>query len=110
VYEHAFVTAEGAPRARFRRAIERRSLLNAELAAREMGQVTLEEAYSSSPSTASKTIGGRKGRWCAGSAGCSSHPMPFALAARSVELVAGLRGPEAEQAAGALDALVRTGE
>jgi hypothetical protein len=38
------------------------------------------------------------------------HPMPFALAARCVELVAGLRGPEAEQAAGALDALVRTGE
>jgi len=35
-YEHVFVTAQGSPRTRFRRAIERRSLLNAELAAREM--------------------------------------------------------------------------
>ena len=39
-----FVTAQGSPRTRFKRAIERRSLLNAELAAREMGIVTLEEA------------------------------------------------------------------
>jgi hypothetical protein len=35
------------------------------------------------------------------------HPMPLALAARCVELVAELRGPEAERAAGALAALVR---
>jgi len=39
-----FVTAQGSPRTRFRRAIERRSLINAELAAREMGIVSLEEA------------------------------------------------------------------
>ena len=31
---------------RFRRAIERKSLLNAELAAREMGQLNLEDALS----------------------------------------------------------------
>jgi hypothetical protein len=35
------------------------------------------------------------------------HPMPFALAARCLELVAELRGPEAERAATALDALAR---
>jgi hypothetical protein len=34
-------------------------------------------------------------------------PMAFALAARCVELVAELRGPEAERAARALDALAR---
>jgi len=34
-------------------------------------------------------------------------PMPFALAVRCVELVAALRGPGAERAAGALEALVR---
>ena len=39
-----FVTAQGSPRTRFRRAIERRSLLNAELAAREMGRLSLEQA------------------------------------------------------------------
>jgi hypothetical protein len=35
------------------------------------------------------------------------QPMAFSLAARCVELVAELRGPEAERAAGALAALVR---
>jgi len=39
------VTSQGSPRTRFRRAIERRSLIDAELAAREMGSVTLEEAF-----------------------------------------------------------------
>ena len=33
--------------------------------------------------------------------------MPLALAAQSIELVAQLRGPEAERAAGALEALAR---
>ena len=41
-----FVTAQGSPATRFRRAVERKSLLNAELAAREMGQLNLEEALS----------------------------------------------------------------
>ena len=35
------------------------------------------------------------------------QPMPFDLAARCVELVGELRGPEAERAARALEALVR---
>jgi hypothetical protein len=39
-----FVTAQGSAATRFKRAIERRSILNAELAAREMGKVSLEEA------------------------------------------------------------------
>jgi len=58
-----FVTAEGSPRARFRRAIERRSLLNAELAAREMGVVTLDEAlrlvilYAEQARPPQKTVG-----------------------------------------------------
>lgn len=38
------MTAQGHPRARFRRAIERRNLLGAEMCAREMGVVSLEEA------------------------------------------------------------------
>jgi len=37
----------------------------------------------------------------------SEKRMEFALAARCVELVAELRGPEAERAADALDALAR---
>jgi len=38
------MTAQGQPRARFRRAIERRNLLGAEACAREMGVVDLSEA------------------------------------------------------------------
>src|SRR6266545_7102281 len=38
------MTAQGQPRARFRRAIERRNLLGAETAARQMGVVDLAEA------------------------------------------------------------------
>lgn len=45
-WEHAFVTAQGSAATRFRRAVERKSLLNAELAAREMGHLTLEDALS----------------------------------------------------------------
>ena len=39
-----FVTSQGNPGGGSSRAIERRSLINAELAAREMGQVSLEDA------------------------------------------------------------------
>lgn len=42
--EHTFVTAQGGARTQFRRALERRNLLGAEMALREMGQVTLLEA------------------------------------------------------------------
>jgi hypothetical protein len=38
------VTSQGSPATRFKRAIERRSLINAELAAREMGRLSLEKA------------------------------------------------------------------
>ena len=38
------MTAQGSAATRFKRAIERRSLLNAEIAAREMGRVSLEDA------------------------------------------------------------------
>lgn len=40
------MTAQGSALTRFRRAVERKSLLNAELAAREMGQLNLEDALS----------------------------------------------------------------
>lgn len=42
--EHPFVTAQGSAATRFRRAIERSSVLNAELAAREMGHLELRDA------------------------------------------------------------------
>jgi hypothetical protein len=42
--EHTFVTSEGHSYARFRRAIEHRHLWGAEDAAREMPQVSLEDA------------------------------------------------------------------
>jgi hypothetical protein len=41
--EPAFVTAQGTPLTRFRRAIETRSILLAELAAREAGRLPLED-------------------------------------------------------------------
>ncbi len=40
------MTAQGSAATRFRRAIERKSVLNTELAAREMGQLNLEDALS----------------------------------------------------------------
>lgn len=42
--EHVFVTAQGSARTQFRRAIERRNLMGAEMALREMGAVSLAEA------------------------------------------------------------------
>ena len=40
------MTSQGSAQTRFRRAIERKALLNAELAAREMGHLGLEDALS----------------------------------------------------------------
>jgi len=106
--EHVFVTSQGSPRARFRRAIERRSLLNAELAAREMGVVTLEEALQlvvlyaeQADPRADRAMVRWLGRLFV------EKPMAFDLAARCLELVAALRGPDAERAATALDAVAR---
>ena len=88
--------------------IERRGLLNAELAAHEMGKVTLEEALQlvvlyaeQADPRADRAMVRWLGRLF------RERRMEFALAAQCVELVAALRGPEAERAAGALDALVR---
>ena len=102
------MTAQGSAATRFRRAMERRSLLNAELAAREMHQVSLEQALQlvvlyaeQDDPRAERAMVRWLGRLLL------EKPMPFTLAARYVELVAELRGTEAERAAGALHALVR---
>lgn len=42
--EHSFVTAQGSALTRFRRAVERQQIFQAELAAREMGHVPLGDA------------------------------------------------------------------
>lgn len=101
------MTAEGSPRARFRRAIERRSLLNAELAAREMGKVALEEALQlvvlyaeQADPRADRAAVKFLGRLF------TEKRMELSLAAQCVQLVAALRGPDAERAARALAALV----
>src|SRR4051812_46336446 len=108
VCEHTFVTAQGSPATRFSRAIERRSLINAELAAREMAQVSLEDAL------ALVALYAEQGedrferaavRWLGRL--FLEKPMPFGLAAQCVELVGQLRGPEAERIARALEALSR---
>jgi hypothetical protein len=42
--EHLFVTAQGNARVRYRRAIEHKNLMGAEMLLRQMGSVTLDEA------------------------------------------------------------------
>jgi hypothetical protein len=106
--EHRFVTAQGSPATRFDRAIQRRSLINAELAAREMTEVSLVQALQlvvlyaerGEPRFERAAV-----RWLGRL--FLEKPMPFALAVRCVELVAELRGPAAEPAAEALASLVR---
>jgi len=102
------VTAQRSPAVRFKRAIERRSILNAELAAREIGRLSLEDALAlvvlyaeGNDPRAERAMVRWLGRLFL------EKPMAFALAARCVELVAELRGPEAERAADGLGALVR---
>ena len=102
------MTAQGSPRSQFRLAIERRSLINAEMAARAMGKVSLEEALQlvvlyaeQDDPRAERAMVRWLGRLFL------EKPMAFSLAARCVELVAQLRGPEAERAADGLAALVR---
>jgi len=102
------MTSQGSRATRFDRAIQRRSLINAELAAREMTTVSLSQAL------ALVILYGEQGeprferaalRWLGRL--FLEKPMPFSLAVRCVELVAELRGPSAESAAKALTALVR---
>ena len=101
--KHVFVTAHGSPATRFGRAIERPILINAELAAREMTQVSLEHAL------ALVVLYAEQGeprferaalRWLGRL--FLEQPMPFSLAARCVELVGELRGPAPEPPAKAL--------
>jgi hypothetical protein len=93
---------------RFRRALRGRNLFLAETAAFEMGVLTLDDAlalvalYAEAEDDKFERAAVRwLGRLLL------EKPMPLALAARCMELVAGLRGPEAERAAAALSALVR---
>jgi hypothetical protein len=103
-----FVTSQGSPATRFSRAIERRSLINAELAAREMGQVSLEDALAlvilyaeqGEPRFEKAAV-----RWLGRL--LLEKPMPLSLTAQCVELVSPLRGPEAERVGKALGALAR---
>jgi hypothetical protein len=44
--EHTFVTADGSPLTRYRRAIQHGSVMNAEAAARELGRLDLGDALS----------------------------------------------------------------
>ena len=101
-----FVTSQGSPATRFKRAIERRSLINAELAAREMTQVSLEQALQLVilyAEQGEERFEKAAVRWLGML--LLEKPMPISLAAQCVELVSQLRGPEAERVARALAAL-----
>src|SRR5690349_3397154 len=108
VCEHMFVTSQGSPATRFHRAVERRSLINAELAAREMTHVSLEDALALVVLYAEQgepRFERAAGRWLGRL--LLERPMPFSLVVRCVELVGELRGPSAESAAKGLTSLVR---
>ena len=94
---------------RFVRAVRVRNVVLAEVAAFEMGQLTLDEALALVVLYAEAGDGKYERaavRWLGRL--LLEKPMPLALAARCVELVAELRGPGADRAAGALESLVRT--
>ena len=106
--EHVFVTAQGSADTRFRRAVRGRNLFLAETAAFELGSLSLADALSLVVLYAEgedEKFERAAVRWLGRL--LLEKPMPLALAARCVELVAGLRGPGAERAATALEALVR---
>lgn len=103
-----FVTAHGSASTRFRRAVEKRNLFLAETAAFEMETLTLEDAlalvvlYAENDDDKFDRAGVRwLGRLML------ERPMDLPVAAQAVELVAKLRGPGAEWAAGALGTLAR---
>ena len=103
-----FVISQGTAGTRFARAVRSRNLFLAETAAFEMGKLSLEDAlalvvlYGEGQDDKFEKAAVRwLGRLLL------EKPMPLALAARCVELVAELRGPAAERAAHALEALVR---
>jgi hypothetical protein len=104
------VTGQGSPATKFKRAVAARNLFLAETHAFEMTTLSLEDAlalvvlYAEAEDDKFERAGVRwLGRLL------TSSPMPLSLAAQSVELVAQLRGPDAERVAGALGALARLG-
>src|SRR3954470_10672977 len=102
------MTAQGSPATRFDRAVQRRSLLNAELAARELGQVSLEQALQLTilyAEQGEERFDRAAVRWLGRL--FLEKPMPISLAAQCVELVSQLRGPEAERVGRALGALAK---
>lgn len=103
-----FLTPQGNPRVRFERAVKSRNLFLAETAAFEMKALTLEDALSlvvlyaeADDDKFEKAAVKWLGRLLL------ERPMPLAIAAQSVELVAKLRGPGAQWAAPALETLAR---
>jgi len=104
-----FVTSEGSAVARFQRAIKARDLSNAELTAYELHSpmalgfaLDLLVLYAE---TGSDKFEKAAVRWLGKL--LTEKPMPLAIAAQAVELVAALRGPGKEGAAAALASLAR---
>ena len=102
------MTSQGSPESRFQRAVASRNLFLAETAAFEMEALSLEDAlqlvvlYAEAKDDKFERAAVRwLGRLLL------ERPMPIAVAAQSVELVATLRGPGTESAAGALGTLAR---
>jgi hypothetical protein len=98
------MTAQGQPRTRFRRAIQRRNLLGAETGAREMGVVDLGEALDLVvlvAEAAPERLDGYARRWIARLA----DERPLRLAEPDLAVTA-LRALPSERAAAALRALV----
>ena len=103
-----FVTTGGSADTRFQRAVKGRNLLLAETAAFEMTTLSLEDAlalvvlYAEADDDKFERAAVRwVGRLFL------ERPLPLAVAAQSIELVARLRGPGAAWAAGALESLAR---
>jgi hypothetical protein len=98
------MTAQGQPRARFRRAIQRKNLLGAETCAREMGVVGLNEALDLVclvAEAAPERLDGFARRWLARLAG------ERALTLRELDLaVTALRALPSPRARDALQALL----
>ena len=104
-----FLTSQGSAGTRFARAVRSRNLFLAETAAFEMGKLSLGDAlalvvlYGEGQDDKFEKAAVRwLGRLLL------EKPMPLALAARCVELVAELRGPVADRAANALETLIHT--
>jgi hypothetical protein len=69
LWEHTFATAQGHARTQYRRAIERKNILGAEMALREMGAMTSSRRSTTSPYWPSYGQRRRRARRSAGTAG-----------------------------------------